>query len=564
MKTRQSLLISFFIGISLIVSAASTQAQTNTTFAFQGVLNGTNGTINGTCDFTFRLFDTNNSSNQVGAVNDKTNVSLNSGQFAITLDFGNVFAGNVRWLETQVRCPAGSGSYTTLAPRQPILRSPSATYADSAKSASGANGTFLATDEIRSAKNPNGADVGGALVLENTATKNVWATSIRAVDLDKLSFDFWDESIRAWRFGARLDRNSNFQIQGTLEANTVIGNYFTSHGYLESNRVPGGDGPENGGALVLVNGTTGNKWTIPIRANSYDSLDFDAWNAGIGSWHRAASLSKDGNLVISQRTPDPATLLTLDHPKAKWLFHVDIDGHPELGVFDPIGQTERWNVLDISPANGNLGMGMAASPQYKLLVYQNMAVSTPITGSKTMLELHHPKAQLHFNFDGNGHPELQVKNTANDQFALNVLDIDYHNGNVGMGTDATSSDRLRVEGNFTATGTKAATVETEQYGQRKLYAVEAADVRFSDEGLAHLKQGSLKVELDPIFIATIEEPYIITVTPYGDAGLYVAEIGHDFFVVKAREGDPEIQFAWRLSAKRKGYSDVRLESVDEP
>lgn len=49
--------------------------------------------------------------------------------------------------------------------------------------------------------------------------------------------------------------------------------------------------------------------------------------------------------------------------------------------------------------------------------------------------------------------------------------------------------------------------------------------------------------------------------PYGNASLYVAEIGVDYFVVKAREGDSSIAFAWRLSAFRKGYSDVRLEEV---
>ncbi len=52
------------------------------------------------------------------------------------------------------------------------------------------------------------------------------------------------------------------------------------------------------------------------------------------------------------------------------------------------------------------------------------------------------------------------------------------------------------------------------------------------------------------------------VTPYGDASLYVAEVGRDYFVVKARDGDPNVAFAWRLSAIRKGYAGVRLERVD--
>lgn len=62
-------------------------------------------------------------------------------------------------------------------------------------------------------------------------------------------------------------------------------------------------------------------------------------------------------------------------------------------------------------------------------------------------------------------------------------------------------------------------------------------------------------------LETIEGDFLIHITPYGDAGLYVAEVGTDFFVVKAREGDANLSFAWRLSATRKGYGGVRLEEV---
>jgi len=49
----------------------------------------------------------------------------------------------------------------------------------------------------------------------------------------------------------------------------------------------------------------------------------------------------------------------------------------------------------------------------------------------------------------------------------------------------------------------------------------------------------------------------------GDGSLYMAEIGQDYFVVKARDDDPNLAFAWRLSASRKGYAGVRLEQVGE-
>ena len=82
-------------------------------------------------------------------------------------------------------------------------------------------------------------------------------------------------------------------------------------------------------------------------------------------------------------------------------------------------------------------------------------------------------------------------------------------------------------------GGKSAVVNTLSYGERKLYAVEAPDVRFSDEGLARLQDGVTRVELDPIFLETIEGEYLVHVTPYGDASLYVAEVGREYFVVRA-------------------------------
>jgi hypothetical protein len=179
----------------------------------------------------------------------------------------------------------------------------------------------------------------------------------------------------------------------------------------------------------------------------------------------------------------------------------------------------------------------------------------------TLLELNHPDLDWHFHVDAGNHAEMGVYDKAAQAWRWNVMDIDRATGNVGMGADASSDTRLKVYGNFTATGTKAATVHTRRFGQRKLYAAESPEVRFFDEGLAHLENGVARVDLDPIFLETIEGDYLVHVTPYGDASLYVAEVGKDYFVVRAREGDPNIAFAWRLSAHRKGYAGVRLEEI---
>jgi hypothetical protein len=120
---------------------------------------------------------------------------------------------------------------------------------------------------------------------------------------------------------------------------------------------------------------------------------------------------------------------------------------------------------------------------------------------------------------------------------------------------------VEVPGDFTVGGDKSAVVETESYGGRKLYAFEQPTSRFGDEGRAELDDGTARVELDPIFLETVEDDFLIHLTPYGDASLYVAEIGADYFVVEAREGADDVPFAWMLTATRNGYEDVRLEEV---
>jgi hypothetical protein len=122
---------------------------------------------------------------------------------------------------------------------------------------------------------------------------------------------------------------------------------------------------------------------------------------------------------------------------------------------------------------------------------------------------------------------------------------------------------LHVGGDFTVDGEKSAVVETENYGDRKLYAFEQPTNRFADEGVATLTDGSARVVLDPVFLETVADDFHIHLTPYGDASLYVAEIGADYFVVKSQEEGADVDFAWLLTATREGYEGVRLESAAE-
>lgn len=98
-----------------------------TAFTYQGQIRKDGALVNGLCDFEFNLWDavTGGSTAGSGTVL-RTAVPMTEGRFTIpNLDFGSsAFVGDARWLSIQARCPAGSGSYVLLSPRQPLTPTP--------------------------------------------------------------------------------------------------------------------------------------------------------------------------------------------------------------------------------------------------------------------------------------------------------------------------------------------------------------------------------------------------------------------------------------------------------
>jgi hypothetical protein len=392
----QSVLV--LLGVTFILPAlglytlpfALAQTPVGTAFTYQGALSNNSTPVTGTCDFTFALFNGATGTQRIGPLETRTGVAVTAGAFSVQLDFDEAFTGSARWLETTVRCPSGSGVYTTLTPRQPILNSPNALYAHTAALADAAEGDFRVTNGLlHSAVAPGEGDVAGAVLLENTTSGNRWSVGARATSADALAFDYWNAARNTWRYGARLDENSNFTLQGTLTANSVAANTLKVTGVIESAAPSDG---ANAGSLLLSNTTSGNQWSIPIRPEYADSLDFHFWDATAGAWRRPARLENNGTLVLAQKSNANVTLLDLRHPDVELKFHVDPTDHPEIAIYDVAAQTFRWNLLDIDRTTGNIGIGANASPNYNLTVYGNAAISNANSGSTTLLELHHPRS----------------------------------------------------------------------------------------------------------------------------------------------------------------------------
>lgn len=139
---------------------------------------------------------------------------------------------------------------------------------------------------------------------------------------------------------------------------------------------------------------------------------------------------------------------------------------------------------------------------------------------------------------------------------------------LGSGIDALMNGKeFYVNGDHWVTGSKNAVMSTDTYGQRLLYSYEMPEPKFMDEGIAELENGVCRIDIDPIFLESVEPnvpetPFIIHLTPYDWLNLRVAEIGNSYFIVEEKEGLSG-KFSWQFSAIRKGFAGERLRRVDD-
>jgi hypothetical protein len=131
------------------------------------------------------------------------------------------------------------------------------------------------------------------------------------------------------------------------------------------------------------------------------------------------------------------------------------------------------------------------------------------------------------------------------------------NSGAGGGVQVTTSGGpgLQVVG-----GSKNAVVRTGG-GARALYTEESTEVWFTDYGFSRLANGHVRVRLDPTFTETVAlgEAYHVFVQPYGRAEVYVTNRTRSGFDVVLKDGEPNVEFSYRVVAKRLGFETKRLE-----
>ena len=151
----------------------STAFAQGTAFTYQGQLDSSGSPATGIYDLQFTIYDAATNGNVVGGVLTNAATPVANGLFTVTLDFGaGVITGPARWLELAVQTN-GSGSFTTLAPRQQLTPTPYAIYSATAGSAT------TATTAGGVAASGIGAGTANISITGNagTATSAAYATS---------------------------------------------------------------------------------------------------------------------------------------------------------------------------------------------------------------------------------------------------------------------------------------------------------------------------------------------------------------------------------------------------
>ncbi len=156
---------------------------------------------------------------------------------------------------------------------------------------------------------------------------------------------------------------------------------------------------------------------------------------------------------------------------------------------------------------------------------------------------------------------------SNDAVQFELDNDNNESGNLWVLNGAnTTVFSINENGDMTAIGTKSAAVNTQDYGMRRLYALESPQNWFEDFGSAQLVDGAVIVAIEPVFAQTVNlnEEYHVFLTPLGDCPLYVAGKTPQGFIVQAMDGRAcSIAFDYRIVARRLGYEQLRLEPATD-
>lgn len=281
--------------IEPLVPEQAQDAFTFASFTYQGRIRLGGTPINGTCDFQFSLWDAAAGGNQVGSTQSVLGVGVADGLFTVLLSAGgefgaNPFPGPGRWLETAVRSPAGSGSYTTLTPRQAITPEPWALGLRPGALITGGQPSILSATTTNA-----GANASAIHGLAGTAS--AFGPGGQA--------GLWGDSNQPSGVGVFGSSQSHYGVMGkTANGNAgVVGQIGNLFGTINANERPGvwGISSDTGGFGVLGDGFNGSGG-VRGRANGLtgEGVRAETFNGGVFSVGLHAIAHGGGTGIIGE------------------------------------------------------------------------------------------------------------------------------------------------------------------------------------------------------------------------------------------------------------------------
>jgi len=332
----------------------------------------------------------------------------------------------------------------------------------------------------------------------------------------------------------QLEITNNARIGGTV--------YSATHNSLPA--------PTNGNDISIQAGQGGGGYSSNYNANSiFNGGNLQLSAGGAGHAGRGGDITISAGDAFDNGSQGGSILLKAkgyDNWIRGYIGFFTGGGYP----FDANIQRERMRI----DGNGNVGIGT--------------------TSPANLLNLS----------SGAGAPGIQIDNTdsaksfsilnvtgSNPRLSLNDVTagaqriVIEESGNVGSGTVAPTqklevAGKLRIDGDFVATGTKSAVVTLADKSEVALYVVESTANWFEDFGHASITNGVAIVQLDPLFtqIVNTDFAYHVFLTPNGNCnGLFIARKSTNAFEVRELGGGKSnIEFDYRIVARRRGFEKV--------
>ena len=292
------------LALSTLNSQLSTAFAQGTAFTYQGRLNVGGNPTTGIYDLQFTLFDSLTGGGLGGGIvgGPLTNsaIGVTNGLFCVTLDFGSgVFTGPNRWLEIAARTN-GAVSFTTLAPRQPILPTPYAVMANSASNLLGNLSAGQLTGTLANGALPTSPNFSGTVTAGTFSGSGANLTSLNAnnlasgtVPLGQLSGITGGQLAAAtWQLATNLN-GGNAALASNVVSGISITNAFITNSVFAGN----GGGLTNLNASQLAGGTVPTSVLPGFQGINYQTVGGGSNNVASGQYATVGGGS--GNVASS-------------------------------------------------------------------------------------------------------------------------------------------------------------------------------------------------------------------------------------------------------------------------